>query len=68
MDHTLTQDTLAITSTAGRLSYEEIAEEFWETPVMYTRTAQTELIPENEWPTDGARAGSRLCLSSINAD
>ena len=23
---------------------------FWETPVSYTRTAQTEVIPENEWP------------------
>lgn len=50
MDQTLTQDTLAITSTAGWLSYAEFAEEFWETPVTYTRTAQTEVIPENELP------------------
>jgi hypothetical protein len=48
MDQTLTQDTLATTSTTGWLLYAEFAEEFWETPVTYTRTAQTEVIPDNE--------------------
>jgi hypothetical protein len=50
MDQTLTQATLAITSTAGWMSYEEFAEEFWETPVTYNRTAPAEIIPENELP------------------
>jgi hypothetical protein len=44
------QDTLATTSTTGWLPYAEFAEEFWETPVTYTRTAQTEVIPDNEEP------------------
>ncbi len=49
MDQTLTHDTLAITSTAGWMSYEEFAEEYYETPIPYTRTPRVE-IPEHELP------------------
>jgi len=50
MDQTLTHDTLACTSTAGWMSYEEFAEEFWETPLPRTRPTELAIIPEDELP------------------
>ena len=49
MDQTLTHDTLATTSTAGWMSYEEFAEEYYETTIPYTRTTPG-VIPEHELP------------------
>ena len=49
MQQALTHDTLATTSLAGWLSYEQIAEEFWETPLPRTLT-QIATIPEEELP------------------
>ena len=49
MDQTLTHDTLAITSTVGWMSYEEFAEEYYETTIPYTRTTPV-VVPERELP------------------
>jgi hypothetical protein len=49
MDQTLTHDTLAITFTAGWMSYEEFAEEYYETTIPYTRPTPV-VIPEHELP------------------
>ncbi len=48
MQQALTHDTLAITSLAGWISYEQIAEEFWETPL--PRLTPIAIIPEEELP------------------
>jgi hypothetical protein len=50
MEQTFTHDELMTTSTVGWMSYEELAEEFWEKPVKRTRPKQVEIIPENELP------------------
>ena len=47
MDQTLTHDTLAITSTAGWMSYAEFAEEYYETTLPPT---EIEVIREDELP------------------
>ena len=47
MEQTLTHDTLAITSTAGWMSYAEFAEEYYETPLPPTETA---IIREEDLP------------------
>jgi hypothetical protein len=49
MDQTMTHDTLAITSTAGWMSYEEFVEEYYETIIPYTYTTSV-VIPEHELP------------------
>jgi hypothetical protein len=50
MNQTLALDTLATISTAGWMSYEEFAEEYWEKPIRHSRPARSEIIPESELP------------------
>ena len=50
MQQALTHDTLATTSLAGWLSCEQLAEEFWETPLPRTRPTPIATIPEEELP------------------